>query len=168
MSVSKDFVEDGRFPQTTGGREQPTPEPPPLTPRQRRILYAAMLAILLLIPSIALIFRSGDKPFRDLDVSQVVAASVKSTSPDVSAALDGDAIADLVSVLQAVKLYGEVLNYQELSGTFVTFTFTLADGTEHTVSACAPYVVIDGTGYQTDAEPCQALGTIADQAAAAP
>ena len=167
MSAPKDFEEGGHFPHTTGGREQPMPEPPPLTPRQRRILYAAMLAILLLVPSIALIFQSGEKPFQDLEAGEVAAASVELTSPGASAELDGDAIADLVSVLQAVKLYGKVLNYQELSGTFVTFTFTLADGTEHTVSACAPYMVIDGTGYQTDVEPCQALSTIAEQVTAA-
>ena len=63
-------------------------------------------------------------------------------------------------MLQATKIYQEDESYQTASGQFVTFTFTLTDGTEHTVSACAPYVVIDGTGYRTDYEPCQALNML--------
>ena len=43
-----------------------------------------------------------------------------------------------MSVLQATKIYQEDESYQTASGQFVTFTFTLTDGTEHTVSTCAP------------------------------
>ena len=39
---------------------------------------------------------------------------------------------------QATKIYQEDESYQTASGQFVTFTFTLTDGTEHIVSACAP------------------------------
>ena len=167
MSAPRDFQEGSRFPQTTGGREQPAPELPPLTPRQRRILYAAMIALLLLVPSVALFFQSSEKPFRDLEAGQVVGVCVEAASSGEAVALDEQAVADFVSVLQAVKLYGEDPGYQEASGPFVTFSFALSDGTEHTVSACAPYVVIDGTGYRTDVEPCQALSSLAEQLAGA-
>ena len=97
-----------------------------------------MISILLLFPMISFLAQGGDRPFQVLEADQIASALVELDPTGASAALDTQAIADLVSVLQATKIYQEDESYQTASGQFVTFTFTLTDGTEHTVSACAP------------------------------
>ena len=137
MSTPTDFQE-GPFPGTAGGAERPAPEPPPLSPKKRRILYISMIAFLLLFPMISFLAQGGDRPFQALEADQIASALVELDPTGASASLDAQAIADLVSVLQATKIYQEDESYQTASGQFVTFTFTLADGAEYIVSACAP------------------------------
>ena len=121
-----------------------------------------MISILLLFPPTSFLGQGGDKPFQTLETGQAASAPMEL---DPRTLLQRWIHRPLRTwrVLQATKIYQEDESYQTASGQFVTFTFTLADGAEYTVSACAPYVVIDGTGYRTDYEPCQALNMLGSQ-----
>ena len=121
-----------------------------------------MISILLLFPLTSFLDQGGDKPFQTLETGQAASAPMEL---DPRTLLQRWIHRPLRTwrVLQATKIYQEDESYQTASGQFVTFTFTLTDGTEHTVSACAPYVVIDGTGYRTDYEPCHALNMLGSQ-----
>ena len=96
-----------------------------------------MISILLLFPLTSFLGHGGDRPFQALEADQIASAPMEL---DPRTLLQRWIHRPLRTwrVLQATKIYQEDESYQTASGQFVTFTFTLTDGTEHTVSACAP------------------------------
>ena len=47
----------------------------------------------------------------------------------------------------------------------VTFTLTMADGTEEEITECSPFAIINGKGYRAKHEPCEKLNSYGQQAA---
>ena len=51
----------------------------------------------------------------------------------------------------------------EYDGQGVVFTLTMVDGTQTDIMAYNPFIVIDGIGYKTKYEPCEALNSYANE-----
>ena len=62
-----------------------------------------------------------------------------------------------------VVIYNKDNSFTEYSGQGVIFTLTMADGTQTEIMAYNPFLVIDGVGYKTKYEPCQALNRYANR-----
>ena len=129
-----------------------------------QILWFMALAVVVVVGFRILAARRGQRPFRSLTVDQLSGATVEVTPPGTPAILSHQDLQHLVGILRKVTTYQEDNSYQASGRQMVTFTLTLADGTEHTVTACAPWLVLDGVGYRTSHEPCLALSTLGSQA----
>ncbi|MCL1855523.1 MAG: leucine-rich repeat domain-containing protein [Clostridia bacterium] len=103
-------------------------------------------------------------PYKDLSVNEILSATVEILPEKVRGDLSDDDIKDLVAILRIV----DTSNRDDSSSAYcggqaVTFTLTMADGTEEIISAYNPFIIINGIGYRTDV--CHKLsglgGTIA-------
>ena len=103
----------------------------------------------------------GKRPFKDLDAAQVDGASLTATPPGESIAIAEPE--ELVEYLQNIVIYRRDDSFREYAGQSVCFTLTMADGTQKEVMAFNPFVIIDGVGYRTKYEPCQALNAYANR-----
>lgn len=103
----------------------------------------------------------GKKPYKDLDAAEVVSATVRLTPPDKTIEIED--IQELVEYLNDVTIYQEDNSYTEYDGQGVTFTLTLSDGTQTEIMAYNPFLVIDGVGYRTKYDPCEALNEYANR-----
>lgn len=97
----------------------------------------------------------GEKPFADLEASDIQQATVTLSPPDETYYVVE--LKELVSHLQDLVIYEEDNSYTEYAGQGVIYTLTMADGTERTVTAYNPFLIVDGVGYRTKHEPCEAL-----------
>lgn len=103
----------------------------------------------------------GKKPFKDLTGGQISGAEVQLMPPDTTLQIeDVDALAEL---LNDVVIYQRDDSYTEYAGQAVVFTLTMTDGSVTGVMAYNPFLVIDGVGYRTKYEPCEALNHYANQ-----
>lgn len=115
-----------------------------------------------LIAGAALLLLAGSffveqRPFRGLEAGEITAASVHLFPPDVTVDLEPAEIETLAELLREVRLTHRDDSYTEYSGQAVVFTLTMADGTVTEAVAYAPFFIIDGVGYRTAYEPCEAL-----------
>lgn len=67
-----------------------------------------------------------------------------------------------MDLLKDVVIYNEDNSYTEYSGQAVIFMLTMADGTQIEIVAYNPFLIIDGVGYKTKYEPCEALNHYAN------
>lgn len=123
-------------------------------------LTVAVVCICLLgIVVFAFSFRK--KPFRDLDSSEIESATVRLIPPDKTIQImEKDQLADF---LNDVVIYNRDDSYTEYDGQGVIFTLTMSDGTQTEIMAYNPFLVIDGVGYRTKYEPCNALNSFANR-----
>lgn len=123
----------------------------------------AISACILLIGVIIIVstFIGGKKRFKDLKSSEIVSATVRLIPPDKSIQITD--IEELTEYLNAVVIYNEDNSYTEYDGQGVIFTLILSDGTQIEIMAYNPFLVIDGVGYKTKYEPCEALNAYANK-----
>lgn len=123
-----------------------------------------LTAVALIVAGGALLARSplvGERPFRELTAADLASATVTLTPPDQTLAVtDLNALADYLS---DVVIYQEDDSYTEYAGQGVLYTLTRTDGTQTSVLAYNPFLVVDGVGYRTKYEPCEALNAYANQ-----
>ena len=103
---------------------------------------------------------AAKKPYEDLKASEITAATVRLTPPDVTVQIAN--IKEFADYLKDVVIYNEDNSYTEYEGQAVTFRLTMADGTQTNMMAYNPFFVIDGVGYRTEYEPCEALNAYAN------
>lgn len=104
---------------------------------------------------------SGKRPYKNLTGGQISGAEVQLMPPDTTLRIeDVDALAEL---LNDVVIYQRDDSYTEYAGQAVVFTLTMTDGSVTSVTAYNPFLVIDGVGYRTKYEPCEALNHYANQ-----
>lgn len=103
----------------------------------------------------------GRKPYKDLDATQIASATVRLLPPDTTVQIVE--IEEFVTYLKDVVIYNEDNSYTEYNGQSVTFTLTMTDGTQTSIMAFNPFLVIDGVGYKTKYEPCEALNNYANR-----
>lgn len=127
---------------------------------KRKMLIAAVTCILLLGIIVYVFAASGKKPYKDLDVSEILSATVRLAPPDKT--LKIVELEELVGYLNDVVIYNIDNSYTEYNGQGVIFTLTMADGTQTEIMAYNPFLVIDGIGYKTKYEPCEALNRYAN------
>lgn len=106
-------------------------------------------------------FAAGEKPYKNLTTAEVSSATVQLTPPDKKIQIED--IGELVELLKSVMIYDVDNSYTEYDGQSVVFTLMMADGSQTNIMAYNPFLVIDGTGYQTEYEPCEALNEYANR-----
>lgn len=127
--------------------------------KKRNILFVTSACVIVIC---AMVFAfSGRKPFRDLQPSDVVSATVHLAPPDKTIQIVE--IPELVSYLKEVVIYSKDNSYHEYNGQGVIFTLNMSDGTQVNIMAYNPFVVIDGVGYKTKYEPCEKLNNYANR-----
>ena len=123
--------------------------------RKRTIIISLICiwsaAIIMIIFSVV----SGRKPYKDLEAVQIVSATVQLSPPDKTIQITE--MKELVDLLKDIVIYHEDNSYTEYEGQGVTFTLVMTDGTQTSIMAYNPFLVINGIGYKTKYEPCEAL-----------
>ena len=112
-------------------------------------------ALLLLLAILLLTCSVGRRPFRGLDPSSIVSASVRLIPPDET--LPVPDTGKLAELLREQVIYRRDSSYTEYAGQAVIFTLELTDGTARQVMAYNPFLIIDGVGYRCEYQPCEAL-----------
>ncbi len=125
---------------------------------------AVIISLICIVSAIILMFvfaaAGGRKPYKNLEAVQILSATVRLTPPDVTIQITE--IEELVDLLKDVVIYNKDNSYTEYAGQGVTFTLVMADGTQTGIMAYSPFLVIDGVGYKTKYEPCEALSHYAN------
>lgn len=129
--------------------------------RKRTIIIS--LICILSAAAIMLLFAvvGGRKPYQDLEAAQILSAAVQLSPPDKTIQITE--IKELVDLLKDVVIYNEDNSYTEYNGQGVIFTLVMTDGTQTSIMAYNPFLVIDGVGYKTKYEPCEALNHYANR-----
>ena len=117
--------------------------------------------MLVLLP--ALTFAVGYRPFRNLEAADIQSASVELLPPDVTFPLDRDEIAILASLLREIRVTRRDDSYTKYGGQMVRFTLTLTNGSTTAATACNPFLILDGQGWRTAYEPCEALNAFGNR-----
>lgn len=118
---------------------------------------AALLAVVLLWPSVV-----GTRPFKDLAAADIQSATVALYPPDAQFTLTPEEVERLVPLLNAVVVYRRDDSWREYSGQLCVFTLTMADGSQTTVQAYNPFLIVDGVGRRCKYGPCEALNHFAN------
>ena len=124
------------------------------------VLIGAAVAAAVLFGAAAFML-GGKKPYQDLNAFDIVLATVRLTPPDKTVQIAEPE--ELAEYLKDVVIYQRDDSFSEYSGQGVTFKLTMADGTQTEVMAYNPFLVIDGVGYRTKYEPCEALSRYANR-----
>ena len=127
----------------------------------KKVLIVILTCIFIGIIIIVYYAVGGKKPFKDLEPSEIVSATVRLTPPDTTIQIEE--MEELAGYLKDVVIYNEDNSYTEYSGQGVIFTLRLSDGTQTEIMEYNPFFVIDGVGYKTEYEPCQALSAYANR-----
>ena len=130
--------------------------------QKRYILIGSGVLAVLLALAAGLLFW-GRRPFRDLEAADITVASVTLMPPDVTLELDEAEIKTLAELLGDLRITWPDQSYTEYAGQAVTFQLTMSDGTQTDVTAYSPFLIIDGTGYRTEHDPCEALNRYANE-----
>ena len=126
--------------------------------RRKGVLAAAVILAAL---TAAVLIARGKMPYQDLKASEVVSAAVRLSPPDETVPIADPE--ELVALLKEVVIYREDNSYTEYSGQAVTFTLTMADGSQEEITAYSPFFIVNGTGYRAKYEPCEQLSRHANQ-----
>ena len=104
---------------------------------------------------------AGTNPYQGLTTEEISAAAVQLQPPDKTLLVEE--LDQLVALLQELVIYEEDPSYTEYAGQAVTVQLTMSDGTQTSVTEYAPFLIIDGVGYRTEYEPCEALNRYANE-----
>lgn len=106
----------------------------------------------------------GETPFAKLSASDVQSATLYAVPPSQEMELrDQTALAELVEILNSVKVYEKSDEGRNYAGQLVRFTLTLKDGTVLNVGANNPFLYINEIGYKTTYGPCQRLNELGNR-----
>ena len=128
---------------------------------KKRWLLMAPVCILLLFTAAALLLAMGKRPYKNLDAAQIASAKVRLSPPDKTVEIED--VSELACRLNDVVIYHQDNSYTEYAGQAAAFTLTMTDGTQTEITAYSPFLVIDGVGYKTRHEPCEALSRYANE-----
>ena len=104
---------------------------------------------------------TGTKPYQDLTTEEISFATVQLQPPDRT--LQVEKIDDLIALLQDLVIYEKDNSYTEYAGQAVTVQLTMSDGTQVSITEYNPFLIIDGVGYRTEYESCEALNSYANE-----
>lgn len=105
---------------------------------------------------------AGSRPFQNLTAGDIRSAAVELYPPDCSYTLTPEEIERLAPLLNDLVIHRRDDSWREYCGQLCRFTLTLADGTQTTVQAYSPFLILDGEGWRTKYEPCEALSHFAN------
>lgn len=123
--------------------------------------FIALLCLAVIVGGILAAFvMAGRRPYKDLTAADIQSATVLLTPPVIT--LEIPDTGELAEYLSQVVIYDRDDSYTEYAGQGVIFTLHLADGSTTDIMAYNPFLVIDGVGYRTKYEPCEALNRYAN------
>lgn len=130
--------------------------------KKNKILLITAICLLVVI-SIVLVFvnKVQKRPFKNLEVTDIKSASVELFPPGETIQIAE--FGELVKYLNDIVIYNEDNSYTEYNGQVVTFIITMTDGTQTTIMAYNPFLVIDGVGYKTPSVPYEDLNAYANR-----
>ena len=126
--------------------------------RKKAIFTAAVIIAVL---TAGVIISRGKMHYKDLKASDIVSVAVYLSPPDETVQITN--AEELVSYLRKGTIYNEDTSYTDYCGQTVMFTLTMADGSQEKITACNPFVIINGIGYKTKYEPCEQLSRYANK-----
>lgn len=132
-----------------------------LPARKQGLLLAALALAFCLLAWYA--WGRGSRPFAHLEGADLVSATVHLSPPDVTLELDRHELDELAGLLREVVVYGRDGSWTEYAGQAVTYTLELADGLTCTVTDYNPFLILDGVGYRTKYESCEALNNFGNR-----
>ncbi|HCT91300.1 MAG TPA: hypothetical protein DF613_07965 [Lachnospiraceae bacterium] len=104
---------------------------------------------------------TGKKPFEELKASEIASATVQLLPPDKTIQITD--MEELTDFLSDAVIYQADNSYTEYVGQAAIFTLTMSDGSQIEIMEYNPFLVIDGVGYRTEYEPCEALNDYANR-----
>ena len=122
--------------------------------RKKAIFTAAVIIAVL---TAGVMISRGKAPYKNLKAANIVSAAVYLSPPNKTVQITDAEIEELVSYLNEIVIYNEDNTYTDYCGQTVMFTLTMADGSQEKITACNPFVIINGIGYKTKYEPCEQL-----------
>ncbi len=132
---------------------------------RKKVWIGALLCIVLCCAALCLFIGGRDtperQPFRELKASDIAAAEVRLSPPDVTVPVTD--LERLAELLRAVEIGQQDNSWREYAGQAVVFTLTMTDGTTRTVVAFSPFAILDGVGYRAEYDPCEALNRFANE-----
>ena len=132
---------------------------------RKKVWIGALLCIVLCCAALCLFIGGRDtperQPFRELKASDIAAAEVRLSPPDVTVPVTD--LERLAELLRAVEISQRDNSWREYAGQAVVFTLTMNDGTTRTVVAFSPFEILDGVGYRAEYDPCEALNRFANE-----
>lgn len=128
--------------------------------RGKRWLIALLCLAVIAGGILAASAMAGRRPYKELTAADIQSATVLLTPPDTT--LEIPDTGELAEYLSQVVIYDRDDSYTEYAGQGALFTLQLADGSTTDIMAYNPFLVIDGVGYRTKYEPCEALNRYAN------
>ena len=129
--------------------------------KKKALIVISACILLIGVPIIVSTVAGGKNIFKDLESSKIVSATVRLIPPDKTIQIMD--METLTEYLNDVVIYHKDNSYTEYCGQAVIFTLILSDGTQTEIMAYNPFLVIDGVGYKTKYEPCEALNAYANR-----
>jgi len=135
----------------------------------KRGIFATCLLCVIVICSTACSFSGTNptedlsdeiKPFENLSDKEISSVTVELLPPDIKVDLNGEQISELVAILKTVEIYEEDNSYRDNYGQAVIYSIIKNDGTQLTIMAYNPFIVINDIGYKTKYEPCEELNLL--------
>ena len=126
----------------------------------RKKNFFIVISVCIIIAGIAAFTFIGRKPFRNLEQSDIMSATVLLMPPNEMIQIAETS--ELVSNLKEIVIYNIDNSYRNYSGQAVIFTLIMSDGTQMEVMEYNPFIVINGLGYKTKYEPCEVLNNYAN------
>lgn len=102
----------------------------------------------------------GSRPYKNLTAEEIASAEVCLSPPDKTVPVED--LEKLTALLRQAVVYEKDNSYTEYCGQGVDFRLTMRDGSQMSIVAFNPFLIIDGTGYRTKYEPCEALNQYAN------
>ena len=128
--------------------------------RGKRWLIALLCLAVIAGGILAASAMAGRRPYKELTAADIQSATVLLTPPDTT--LEIPDTGELAEYLSQLVIYDRDDSYTEYAGQGALFTLQLADGSTTDIMAYNPFLVIDGVGYRTKYEPCEALNRYAN------
>ena len=103
----------------------------------------------------------GRRPYKDLQPSDIVSATVRLSPPDETVPVTD--IPELTGYLRQIVIYRRDSSHTSYAGQAAVFTLTMADGSRAEIVAYNPFVILNGTGYRAQYAPCEELNRYANR-----
>jgi len=130
-----------------------------------RWVVAIAAALVVLFSAGFAVSKAGAAPveLKNLSADDIVSFTVMASPPDETKTISNRLyISSLADYLRSVVIYNRDDSYHEHYGQWVEFTLAMKSGETLTVAAYNPFIVINGVGYRTKYEPCEALNSFAN------
>lgn len=128
--------------------------------KKKTLLILVNIVAIIVIIAVIVFAALVRKPFKSLSADEITSATVHLSPPDKTIEITD--LDKLCGYLRDVVIYNKDNSYTDYMGQGVVFTLEMNDGTQKEVMAYNPFVVIDGVGYKTKYQPCDALSSYAN------